>query len=359
MNMTRLVVQGIEERRSFDVRPLSVESTFPIYVTDDQKYVIKIVDAGPINHFSKLFDYFREHFDYVKKHMTLDARKKGFSINTIDCLGYALTSMGRAFPFDYGKATLGNDSNVGWGMISNLLDGVSLNKSLELDLNLGVGDVKRTINRFLCEVAVIHAIGIVHMDLTPPNIILNANQREAYVVDWDLAQISGSKELLTVTVVYPYEQSVPLPPGFDPRFVNTAPSTFFDVWYLPGDILSIIAAFDKDMKTLFGGSRPYPMFFIKFPTIDKLKELKKHLKKKKAKKTWPPDYESVRTYEYYDEDITGEHLDRFREVLSRYVDPELFYRVYIDGLDERKRPNAVDLQVLLARRPQLDGQRDH
>jgi serine/threonine protein kinase len=348
--MTRLVVQGLEERRSFDVRPLSVDSTFPIYVTDDQKYVIKIVDAGPINHFSKLFNYFRERFEYVKKHMTLDARKKGFSINTIDCLGYALTSMGRAFPFDFGKASLGNDSRAGWGMISNYLDGVSLNKSLELDLSLGVDDVKRTISRFLCEVAVIHAIGIVHMDITPPNIILNANQREAYIVDWDLAQISGS-ELLTVTVVYPYEQSVPLPPGFDPRFVDTAPSTFFDVWYLPVDILSIIAAFDQDMKKLFGGSRPYPMFFIKFPTIDKLKELKKHLKKRKARKTWPPDHDAIKDYGYYDEDITIEHLDRFREVLSRYVDPELFYRVYIDGLEDRKRPNAVDLQILLAKQP--------
>nr|MDO8098536.1 serine/threonine-protein kinase [Candidatus Njordarchaeota archaeon] len=348
--MTRLVVRGIEERRSFDVSPLSVDSTYPIYVTNDQKYVIKIVDAGPINHFRKLFHYFHERFEDVKKHMTVDARKKGFSVNTIDCLGYALTSMGRAFPFDFGKASLDNDDKAGWGIVSNYLDGVPLNKGLELDLKLSVDDVKRTIRRFLCEVAVIHAIGIVHMDITPPNIILNANQREAYIVDWDLAQISGS-ELLAVTVAYPYEQSVPLPPGFDPRFAGTAPPTFFDVWYLPVDILDIIAAFDQDMRELFGGSRPYPMFFIKFPTVDKLSQLKAYLKKKKARKTWPPDYDTVKDYEYYDENVTKEHMDRFREVLNKYADPELFYRVYIESLDNRKRPSAVDLLVLLTEHP--------
>jgi serine/threonine protein kinase len=341
--MTRLVVRGIDEQRIFEVNPLSVDSTYPIYVTADQKYVVKIVDAGPIDHFGRLYDYFHRRFEDVKKHMTVDARKKGFSVNTIDCLGYALTSMSRAFPFDYGKASLGNDSNVGWGIISNYLDGVPLNKSLELDSSLGVEGVKRTIRRLLCEAAVIHAIGIVHMDMTPPNIILNANQREAYIVDWDLAQISGSK-LLTVTVAYPYEQSVPLPPGFDPRFANTAPTTFFDVWYLPVDILDIMATSDVDMKELFLGTKPYPMFFIKFPTIDKLLLLKKHLKKKKARKTWPPDYEAIRDYKYYDENITKEHIDRFQEAISRYVDPGLFYRVYLDALDERKRPSAIDLQ---------------
>jgi hypothetical protein len=347
IKLTRLVIQSTEGRRSFDVEPLSVDSTFPIYVTDDQKYVIKIVDAGPIKHFEKLFHYFRERFEYVRKHMVVDARKKGFSVNTIDCLGYALTSMGRAFPFDFGKATLGNDDNAGWGIISDFLDGVPLNKSLELNLSLGYDDVKRTISRLLCEVAVVHAIGIVHMDITPPNIILNANQREAYIVDWDLAQISGS-ELLTAAVVYPYEQSVPLPPGFDPGFVKAAPSTFFDVWYLPVDILSIIAAFDRDMRRLFGGGRPYPMFFIKFPTIDKLKALKKHIEKKKARKTWPPEYATARDYEYYDENVTKDHLDQFRWTLGKYVDPSLFYRVYLEGLNDRRRPNAVDLQALLA-----------
>ncbi|WXG46952.1 MAG: serine/threonine-protein kinase [Candidatus Atabeyarchaeum deiterrae] len=348
--MTRLLVQGIQEQRSFDVKPLSVDSTYPIYVTNDEKYVIKIVDASPIDHFAKLFHYFHERFEDVKKHMTIDARKKGYPVNTIDCLGYALTSMWRAFPFDFGKASLGSDKKVGWGIISNYLDGIQLNKGLELDLSLDVEDVKRTIRRLLCEVAVIHAIGIVHMDITPPNIILNANQREAYIVDWDLAQISGS-ELLTVTVAYPYEQSIPLPPGFDPRFADATPHTFFDVWYLPVDILNIIAIFDQDMRQLFGGNRPYPMFFIKFPTIDKLRGLKAHLKKKKSRETWPPDYDAVKDYEYYDENVTKEHLDRFRETLSKYVDPALFYGVYLDALDDRKRLSAIDLLNLLADNP--------
>jgi hypothetical protein len=349
-SVKRLIVQGMKGRRSFDVDPLSVDSTYPIYVTGDQRYVIKIVDAGPFNHFSKLFRYFQERFEDVKKYMVTDARKKGLPANTIDCLGYALTSMGRAFPFDFGKASLGNDDKVGWGIVSNYLDGVSLNKAMDLGLKLGADDVKRTIWRFLCEVAVIHAVGIVHMDITPPNIILNANQREAYIVDWDLAQISGSK-LLTVTVAYPYEQSIPLPPGFDPRFADAAPTTFFDVWYLPVDMLHMIAAFDQDMKELFGGTRPYPMFFIKFPTIDKLWKLKNHLKKKKATKTWPPDYDAMKDYKYYDENITKDQIDRFREVVSRYINPELFYRVYIEALKDKKRPSAIDLQEFLAKHP--------
>jgi hypothetical protein len=189
------------------------------------------------------------------------------------------------------------------------------------------------------------------MDITPPNIILNANQREAYIVDWDLAQVSGSK-LLSVAVAYPYEQSIPLPPGFDPRYTDTAPATFFDVWYLPVDILGIIAAFDQDLRELFGGSRPYPMFFVKFPTIDKLSVLRRQLKKKKARKTWPPDYDIIKEYRYYDENITREHTDRFREIVSRYVDPELFYRVYIEALDDRKRPGAIDLQGFLVGHPE-------
>jgi serine/threonine protein kinase len=188
------------------------------------------------------------------------------------------------------------------------------------------------------------------MDITPPNIILNTSAADAYIVDWDLAQISGS-ELLTVSVAYPYEQSIPLPPGFDPSHARRAPTTFFDVWYLPVDILDMIAAFDQDMRELFGGSRPYPMFFIKFPTLDKLSELRTCLKNKKATKTWPPDFNAMRDYKYYDESIKERHLDRFREIISRYVDPELFYRVYIESVDDRKRPSAVDLQNFLAKQP--------
>jgi serine/threonine protein kinase len=303
-----------------------------------------------MEHFRKLFEYFNKKFDHVKKHMRVDAQKKGFSTNTLDCLGYALTSMETAFPFDFGKATLDNDDRAGFGIVSNYLDGVSLNKGLELGLSLSAHDAKRIISRFLCEVAVIHAVGIVHMDITPPNIILNTTAADAYIVDWDLAQISGL-ELLTVSVMYPYEQSIPLPPGFDPSHAKRAPSTFFDVWYLPVDILDMIAAFDQDMRDLFGGSRPYPMFFIKFPTLDKLYELKACLKNKKARKTWPPEYDAIKDYKYYDESIKEEHLDRFRQIVSRYVDPELFYAVYIDALDERKRPTAVDLQAFLIEHP--------
>jgi hypothetical protein len=113
----------------------------------------------------------------------------------------------------------------------------------------------------------------------------------------------------------------------------------------------MIAAFDQDMRDLFGGSRPYPMFFIKFPTLDKLYELKACLKNKKARKTWPPEYDAIKDYKYYDESIKEEHLDRFRQIVSRYVDPELFYAVYIDALDERKRPTAVDLQAFLIEHP--------
>jgi serine/threonine protein kinase len=346
--MTNLVVRGIKGQRYFDVGPLSVDSTYPIYITSDQKHIIKIVDADYINHFSKLFQYFHKQFEHVKKHMKVDARKKGFSINTIDCLGYALTSMETAFPFDFGKASLSNDDKVGFGIVSNYLDGVSLNKGLELGSSLSANEARRIISRFLCEVAVIHAVGIVHMDITPPNIILNTAAADAYIVDWDLAQISGS-ELLTVSVAYPYEQSVPLPPGFDPTYTKKAPSTFFDVWYLPVDILDMIAAFDQDMRGLFGGGRPYPMFFIKFPTLDKLSELKECLRSKKASKTWPPDYNAMKDYKYFDENIKEGHLDRFRQIVSRYVDPELFYRVYVEALDERKRPGAIDLQGFLAK----------
>jgi serine/threonine protein kinase len=319
-------------------------------VTDDQKYVVKIVDASSIDHFGKLFEYFNRRFEHVKKHMRIDAQKEGYSTNTLDCLGYALTSMESAFPFDYGKASLGNDDKTRFGIVSNFLDGVSLNRGLKLELSLSPHDAKRIISRFLCEVAVIHAVGIVHMDITPPNIILNTPAGDAYIVDWDLAQISGS-ELLTVSIAYPYEQSVPLPPGFDPTHARKAPSTFFDVWYLPVDILDMIAAFDQDMRDLFGGGRPYPMFFIKFPTLEKLSELRTCLKNRKATKTWPPDFNVIRDYKYYDGNVSERHLDRFREIVSRYVDPELFYRVYIEALDDKKRPSAVDLQGFLAKHP--------
>lgn len=349
--MVQLIVRGTHGQQIFRVRPLSADSTYPIYVSEDQKYVIKIVDAAPFEHFSKLCEYFNKRFEHVKKNMMVDAQKKGFSTNTLDCLGYALTSMQTAFPFDFGKASLGNNTRVGFGIISNHLDGVSLNKGLELGLSLSTRDAKRIISRFLCEVAVIHAIGIVHMDITPPNIILDTAAADSYIVDWDLAQISGSK-LLTVSIAYPYEQSVPLPPGFDPTQIAKAPSTFFDVWYLPVDILDMVAAFDQDMRNLFGGGRPYPMFFIKFPTVEKLYELKKRLKHEKARKTWPPDYETMRKYKYYDETIKQEHLDKFREIVGRYVDPELFYRVYVEALEEKKRPGAVDLQPYVAKSPE-------
>jgi len=348
--MTRLVVQGLRGQRSFVAKPLAVDSTYPIYVTEDQKYVIKIVDAGAIGHFVILFEYFHKRFEHVKKHMRIDAQKEGFSTNTLDCLGYALTSMETAFPFDFGKASLDNDNRGRFGIVSNFLEGVSLNKGLKLELSLSPHDAKRIISRFLCEVAVIHAVGIVHMDITPPNIILNTPAAEAYIVDWDLAQISESA-LLTVSIVYPYEQSVPLPPGFNPSNSKKAPSTFFDVWYLPVDILDMIAAFDQDMRELFRGSRPYPLFFIKFPTLDKLSELKSCLKHQKATKTWPPEFNDMRDYKYFDENIKEGHLERFREIVSRYVDPELFYSVYIDALDDKKRPSAVDLQSFLARHP--------
>jgi serine/threonine protein kinase len=190
------------------------------------------------------------------------------------------------------------------------------------------------------------------MDITPPNIILNTPAAEAYIVDWDLAQISGS-ELLTVSITYPYDQSVPLPPSFDP-YSRKAPSTFFDVWYLPVDILSMIAAFDQDMRDLFGGSRPYPLFFIKFPTMDKLSELRTCLKNRKTTKTWPPDFNAIRDYKYYDENVKEAHLNRFREIVSRYLDPELFYRVYIEALDEKRRPDAVDLQSFLTKQPEKE-----
>jgi serine/threonine protein kinase len=277
--------------------------------------------------------------------MRIDAQKDGFSANTLDCLGYALTSMETAFPFDFGKASVDNEDRGRFGIISNFLDGVSLNKGLKLGLSLSPRDAKRIISRFLCEVAVIHAVGIVHMDITPPNIILNTPAADAYVVDWDLAQISGS-DLLSVSIVYPYEQSVPLPPGFDPN-AKKAPSTFFDVWYLPVDILDMIASFDQDMRELFRGTRPYPLFFIKFPTLDKLIELRAYLKHRKAPKTWPPDFDIVRDFKYFDENIKEGHLERFREIVSRYLDSELFTRVYIDALDDKKRPGAVNLQSYL------------
>jgi hypothetical protein len=82
---------------------------------------------------------------------------------------------------------------------------------------------------------------------------------------------------------------------------------------------------------------------VDFPTPEKLLELRRLLgNEKKARKRWPPDYEKLRAYTYFRKEIKREHVDHFNEYVGRYVDPELFHSVYLDGADARKHPPTAD-----------------
>jgi len=335
----RLVVSGLVHDWTFDVEPMKVVSANDLYVTIDKKHIIKIVDTEYITHFRGISNYFNPRLTRIKNNIITIAQSKGFDL---DCFRGAVSSWEKAFPIDYGPARLDGVRRDA-GIVSNFLSGHTLSRSLAAGMKLGTDDVKKLIRKLIYEVAIIHMNDIVHMDLTPGNIILDENKRDIYIIDWDIAQITDS-DITLMMISFPAETMIPLPPGFDPGKTKRAPDPFFDIWYLPVDILAIIASFDRDVNKLFAGEIPSPMFFIDFPTPDKLLELRHLLEKdKKVRRRWPPDYDNLRNYRYFRREVKREHLDHFNEYVSRYLNPELFHYVYLDASDGKKHPTADDL----------------
>nr|MDO8098538.1 serine/threonine-protein kinase [Candidatus Njordarchaeota archaeon] len=335
----RLIVSGLVHDWTFDVEPMKVVSANDLYVTIDKKHIIKIVDTEYITHFRGISNYFNPRLTRIKNNVITIAQSKGFDL---DCFRGAVGSWEKAFPIDYGPARLDGVKRDA-GIVSNFLSGHTLSRSLAAGMKLGKDDVKKLIRKLVYEVAIIHMNDIVHMDLTPGNIILDENKRDIYIIDWDIAQISDS-DITQMMISFPAETMIPLPPGFDPGKTRRAPDTFFDIWYLPVDILAIIATFDRDMNKLFASGIPSPMFFVDFPTPEKLIELRHLLEKdKKARRRWPPEYDNLRNYRYYRKEVKREHLDHFNEYVSRYLNPELFHYVYLDASDGKKHPTADDL----------------
>jgi len=318
---------------------LNVVSANDMYVALDKKHIIKIVDTEYITHFRGISNYFNPRLTRIKNNIITIAQSKGFDL---ECFRGAVNSWEKAFPIDYGPARL-DGAKKDAGIVSNFLSGHTLSRSLAAGLKLGKDEVKNIIRKLLYEVAIIHMNDIVHMDLTPGNIILAENKRDIYIIDWDIAQISDS-DITQMMISFPAETMIPLPPGFDPGKTRKAPNTFFDIWYLPVDILAIIATFDRDMNKLFGGEIPSPMFFVDFPTPEKLLELRQLLQNdKKSRKRWPPDYDKLKSYRFFRKEVKRDHLDHFNEYVSRYLDPELFHHVYLDAADGKKHPTADGL----------------
>jgi serine/threonine protein kinase len=332
-------VNGLVHEWTFDVEPLNVVSANDMYVASDKKHIIKIVDTEYITHFRGISNYFNPRLIRIKNNIITVSQSKGFDL---DSFRGAVASWEKAFPIDYGPARLDGVKKDA-GIVSNFLTGHTLSRSIAVGLKLGKDDVKTLIKKLVYEVAIIHMNDIVHMDLTPGNIILDENKRDIYIIDWDIAQISGS-DITQMMISFPAETMIPLPPGFDPGKTQRAPDTFFDIWYLPVDILAIIATFDRDMNKLFGGEIPSPLFFVDFPTPEKLIELRELLgNDKKARRRWPPDYDDLRKYRYFRKEVKREHLDHFNEYVTRFLNPELFHHVYLDAPGSRKRPTAEDL----------------
>jgi serine/threonine protein kinase len=341
--MPRLVISGLVHDWNFDVEPMNVVSANDLFVTLDKKHIIKIVDTEYITHFRGISNYFNPRLTRIKNNVITIAQSKSFEL---DSFRGAVNSWEKAFPIDYGPARL-DGTRKDAGIVSNFLAGHTISRSLAARMKLDKDDVKKLIRRLVYEVAIIHMNDIVHMDLTPGNIILDESKRDVYIIDWDIAQIIDS-DITRMMISFPAETMIPLPPGFDPGKTRKAPGTFFDIWYLPVDILGIIAAFDRDLNKLFAGEIPSPMFFIDFPTPDKLLELRRLLENdKKARRKWPPDYDVLRNYRYFRKEIKREHIDHFNEYVSRYISPELFHSVYLDACDGRRRPSADDLNRFL------------
>jgi serine/threonine protein kinase len=331
-----LVVSGLVHDWNFDVEQMNVVSANDMYLAKDKKHIIKIVDTEYITHFRGISNYFNPRLTRIKNNVITIAQSKGFDL---DCFRGAVMAWERAFPVDYGPAKLDGVKKDA-GIVSNFLTGHSLSRSLAAGMKLGKDEVKNVIRRLLYEVAIIHMNDIVHMDLTPGNIILDDNKRDIYIIDWDIAQITDS-DITQMMISFPAETMVPLPPGFDPEKTHKAPGTFFDLWYLPVDILAVIASFDRDLNKLFASEIPSPLFFIDFPTPEKLVELRELLQnEKKPRKQWPPEYDRLKNYRYFRKEVKREHVDHFNEYVSRYVDPGLFYSVYLDASDGKKRPTA-------------------
>lgn len=335
----QLIVNGIRDSYTFDVEPLAVDSNNEIYVTKDKKILIKVVDELYLDHYRSNLNYLNPRLINIKRNTITIAQKNNLDLQ---CFNSAIQAWEKALPIDFGTAYK-EEEKIGCGIINNYLCGCALNKSLGLNLSMNKDDVKHLIKKFIYEASIIHMVGMIHMDMTPPNIILDAENKEIYIIDWDLAQICESS-LSRLFVGIPNYQFVPLPPGFNPENSKKAPSPHFDIWYIPVDILNIIAVFDPDMRRLFGELSPSPLFFIDIPTIGKLLELKNLLEKGSAKKTWPPDHNILKKYKYFIKKINKKYLEKFREIVSRYVNPELFYVVYVEMLNSLKYPETHELQ---------------
>jgi serine/threonine protein kinase len=341
--VAHLVVSGLVHDWTFDVEPLNVVSANDMYVTLDKKHIIKIVDTQYITHFRGISNYFNPRLTRIRNNVITIAQSKSFEL---DSFRAAVSSWGKAFPIDYGPARL-DGARKDAGIVSNFLTGHALSRSLSAGMKLGKEDVKKLIRKLLYEVAIIHMNDIVHMDLTPGNIIIDENKTDIYIIDWDIAQITNS-DITQMMIAFPAETMIPLPPGFDPEKTNKAPGTFFDLWYLPVDVLAVIATFDRDLNKLFSGEIPSPLFFVDFPTPEKLVELRRVLQDdKKARRRWPPDYDKLRSYRYFRKEIRREHVDHFNEYVSKYIDPELFHCVYLDAADGKKHPTADELNKFI------------
>mgnify|MGYP000091243250 CR=1 FL=1 len=222
----------------------------------------------------------------------------------------------QALPLDFGIAELEGSSHP--ACLFKYLPKPTLQELL--DDGSGDWEPEVVVRQLALGVAVFHGLGIVHSDLTPPNLLVG---KGLTIIDYDGGGIlwRGGWRLKPLVAGR-------LADGL-PNAPEGRPGKGFDRWWLA------INAFILASKGV------NPFFFLTNAELESLKELRELASRSEA--CWPPPYEVVRRHSRFNRSVRREHLKGVRELVGRCLPTSLFYEAFVEGLeDPSKRPRASD-----------------
>lgn len=213
---------------------------------------------------------------------------------------------------DYGNAAINGDQH--YAALFNYLPGTNLHDAVE-DGSISGWVTKGMIKQLAIGVGTIHALNIVHSDLTLPNLLINEGNLSIIDLDgggiiedrgWKLKPLVAGRQILG------------LPNA--PEASNGKVGKGLDLWWMA--LISFILA-TKGVN---------PFFFLKNAEYESLKELKQVLDEKES--GWPPPYKMAKKHSMFNHKVKENHMRYVLKEVNKVLPSIIFYRTFVTGLDQ-------------------------